>query len=671
MNRLNVATSPYLLQHQNNPVHWQPWDQEALDQAVREDKLLIISIGYSACHWCHVMEHESFENDSVASVMNENFISIKVDREERPDIDQVYMSAVQLISGRGGWPLNCVALPDGRPIWGGTYLPKEQWVSVLDQISTLYHTDPKKVLEYADQLEKGMKDSEALVDAAPPTSFRDKQHIESMLLKWKRRMDRKEGGPDKAPKFPLPNNYSFLLHYGHAIGDPSILKQVELTLEKMALGGIYDAVGGGFSRYSVDADWKVPHFEKMLYDNAQLISLYSQAYKQEANPLYKRVVRESIDWLEREMRSKEGLYYSALDADSEGEEGKFYVWRPEFLRDHLSVESKAFYESVYDQSDKSEWEGNHILLRDRNDVDQAKMMQLTQEEFEAQLSQFQLETLALRGKRMRPGLDDKCLLSWNALAIVALCDAYEAVKDKAYLQRAEALWNAIEKNFKEDEAYAHSFAKGKRNGEAMLDDMALYSQASFRLFEVSSKGQFLLNAKALMESVLVIFNDPESKLFWYSTDTSLVIRTKEVDDNVIPSSNSIMARNLYALGVVLGEPAWIERANAMLNQVYSRMESYGEGYSNWASLWMEMDLPHYELVIIGSDAKEMYQMLTSEFLPSCTLLYNTDASSNLAPFKDRWVEGKTLFYLCEEGSCQLPEVELEKVLSILKKAYNQ
>jgi len=671
MNRLNLSTSPYLLQHKNNPVHWQPWDDQALDQAVREDKLIIISIGYSACHWCHVMEHESFENDSVAAVMNENFVTIKVDREERPDIDQVYMSAVQLISGSGGWPLNCIALPDGRPIWGGTYFPKDQWISALEQISMLYHTDPKKVIEYADQLEKGMKESEALVDVSPAVEERSKDKIESMVVNWKKRMDREKGGPDKAPKFPLPNNYAFLLNYGTATQDQFIQSQLELTLEKMALGGIYDAVGGGFSRYSVDADWKVPHFEKMLYDNAQLISLYADAYKQDQNPLYKRIAEESIDWLEREMRSKEGLYYSALDADSEGEEGKFYVWQPAFLSEHLSPASNTFYKRVFDQSLEAEWEGNSILLRDRNDLDQAQKMEISMEVFHAQLAQFQLEALALRGKRIRPGLDDKCLLSWNALAIAALCDAYEAFGNEAYLERAEGLWKAVEKNFSKADTYAHSFTKGKPSGDAMLDDVALYSAAAFRLFQISSKKEYLDRAEWLTEKAMTLFGDSNNMLFWYSTDTSLAIRTKEIDDNVIPASNSIMARNLYTQGVVLGRPEWIERSNAMLNKVFSRMERYGEGYSNWASLWLEIDLPHYELVIVGPKAKESYLYLKKEFYPSCTLLYNEDESSSLAPFKDRWVDGKTLYYLCQEGSCQLPEEELEKVLLILKNAYIQ
>ena len=340
-NSLINETSPYLLQHAHNPVDWHPWNQETLDLAKKEDKLILISIGYSACHWCHVMEHESFESEEVAQIMNDKFINIKIDREERPDIDQVYMNAVQLMSQRGGWPLNCVALPNGKPVWGGTYFPKQKWMEQISQVASYYQSNRVEMIEYSEKLAKGIRQSE-LIEYNKEDSHFTKKELIQMVKKWSKNFDYNEGGPNRAPKFPIPNNYQFLIRYSHLFKDKIIEDHTKLTLNKIAYGGIYDQIGGGFSRYSTDKLWKVPHFEKMLYDNAQLISLYSEAYLAFNDKEYQYIVEETIEFVNRELRGNNGALYSALDADSEGVEGKFYIWKKEELKSILKNDYQLF-----------------------------------------------------------------------------------------------------------------------------------------------------------------------------------------------------------------------------------------------------------------------------------------------------------------------------------------
>ena len=357
-NELIKESSPYLLQHAHNPVDWKAWNDISLQEAKDQNKLLIISIGYSSCHWCHVMEKESFENELVADVMNKNYINIKVDREERPDVDNVYMNAVQLMTGRGGWPLNAIALPDGRPIWGGTYFPKEDWISSLEQIADLYQKDPDKLIEYAEKLEKGIKTMD-IVTPNPNTPSFKKDELQDAIQSWARSWDTREGGLNRAPKFMMPNNYHFLLRYGHQNQDQEILDYVNITLQQIAFGGVNDQVGGGFSRYSTDTKWHVPHFEKMLYDNAQLVSLYSDAYLATQNELYKETVYQTLSYIAREMTTEQGGFYSALDADSldkEGilEEGTYYVWTKEELEQLLGVDFTLFKE-YYNINSYGKW----------------------------------------------------------------------------------------------------------------------------------------------------------------------------------------------------------------------------------------------------------------------------------------------------------------------------
>ena len=402
-NDLINETSPYLLQHAHNPVNWYAWNDETLELAKKQNKLIIISIGYAACHWCHVMEHESFEDVEVAQVMNDNFINIKIDREERPDIDQVYMNAVQLMTGQGGWPLNCITLPDGRPIYGGTYFPKKNWIQLLTQLSDLYISDPEKTIEYAESLTEGVKNSELITLNTDDAIF-SKSDLETALENWKSKMDFKLGGNNFAPKFPMPTNYDFLLRYAFQTENKELLEYTNTTLTQMAYGGIYDQVGGGFARYSVDEKWHVPHFEKMLYDNGQLVSLYSNAYLATKNELYKEVVEETLEFVEKELVNDKFGFYSSLDADSntpegELEEGAFYVWTKEELKEILNDDYKLF-KDYYNVNSYGFWEKeNYVLIRNKSDETISRKYNLPLDELKSKVKNWKKTLLKERSKK--------------------------------------------------------------------------------------------------------------------------------------------------------------------------------------------------------------------------------------------------------------------------------
>ena len=435
-NMLVNESSPYLLQHAHNPVNWHPWNEETLAKAKAENKLLIISIGYAACHWCHVMEHESFEDTAVARIMNEHFINIKVDREERPDVDDVYMTACQMVSEDGcGWPLNAFALPDGKPVWAGTYFPKKKWIEIVDYFSKEWQNKPGQMEEYAAQLTTGIDQSSELPQPIGEPEFKKGTltEITDLLLS---RIDFEKGGRKGNPKFPMPSNYELLLEHHFLTGNEKSLEAVNVTLDEMAMGGIYDHLGGGFARYSVDDKWLVPHFEKMLYDNGQLVSLYSNAYRLSKNPFYKKVVEETLAFVERELTSPEGAFYSSLDADSEGEEGKFYVWEKNEI-DSLLGENAQVFNDFYNIKSNGNWEhGKNILHLKKTSDETAKKHNLSMEGLNAKINQSKSILFAHREKRVRPGLDDKALTSWNALMMGGYIDAFKAFGKEAYLESA-------------------------------------------------------------------------------------------------------------------------------------------------------------------------------------------------------------------------------------------
>ncbi|MFT6210085.1 MAG: hypothetical protein ACJATE_000688 [Bacteroidia bacterium] len=666
-NALINETSPYLLQHAHNPVNWMAWNDESLAKAKAEQKPILVSIGYSACHWCHVMEHESFEDSTVAAYMNEHFICIKVDREERPDVDQVYMNAVQLMTGRGGWPLNCFALPDGRPLYGGTYFPKEQWMDVMAKVSGIWQNDREKALEYATNLTKGVSESELIQRNTAEAKF-TKEALSSFVETWKTQVDNKEGGPNRAPKFPLPNNYEFLLRYATLEQDEFMLKHVDLTLEKMAFGGIYDQAGGGFARYSTDELWKAPHFEKMLYDNGQLVSLYSEAYQATKNPLYKEIVDQTLEFIERELTSKEGAFYSALDADSEGEEGKFYVWKKDELQTLLG-DDFDWVKDYYNINAKGLWEhGNYILLRKDGDEEFAKKQGWEVSELKKKVKGVNALLLQERSTRIRPGLDDKQLTSWNALMLKGYADAYRVFGTKEYLNAALKNAEFILKTQKQkDGALWHNHKEGRSTINGFLEDYCFTIEAFISLYQATFDRKWLDEADALAAYSIEHFHDSESGMFFFNSnsDPKLIARKMELTDNVIPSSNSSIAKGLFYLGHYLDKKEYLDISEQMLNNVAANVGQGPGWYSNWLELMLHHTNSFYEVAIVGKDAEDKRSEMEQHYHPN-KILIGGEKEDGLPLLENKLVKGDTRIYVCVDKACQLPVSEVNEALKQLR-----
>ena len=675
VNALVNESSPYLLQHAYNPVNWYPWGEEALNKAAKEEKLILISIGYSACHWCHVMEHESFEDTTVARIMNENFVNIKVDREERPDIDDVYMTACHLSGGGScGWPLNAIALPDGRPFFAGTYFPKSNWMKVLDDIIGLYENKPERLIKYAENLTGGITQNSLI-------QFREEQEaftaegLDQISEIFTKSIDMKKGGrkvvPDQNPnKFPMPNNYQFLLRYHHLTGNEKALKAVKVTLDNMAYGGIYDQIGGGFARYSTDPDWFAPHFEKMLYDNGQIVSLYSEAFQLTKDPMYEQIVRETLGFIKRELTSPEGGFYSSLDADSEGEEGKFYVWTMEEIRETLGDDADIF-AAYYNVKEKGNWEHTNILHRKKSDEDVAKETGLSVEKLSELINTGKTKLMAKRDERIRPGLDDKVLTSWNALMLKGYCDAYRVFGDADYLETAIKNGEFLLRNaVKKGNRLNRNFKDGKSVINAFLDDYALLIDAFTELYQCTFDEKWLEKAGDLMEYTLSNFYDEESRMFFYtsSKDDPLIARKMELSDNVIPASNSVMARNLHVLGLYFYNDDYLEKSRMMLNNMTNNIISSQQPtfYSNWCTLYLEMVKEPYEVAIVGDDYQDKRMEWDKEFNPVVLLMGGKDEGS-LELLKGKLVEGQTTIYVCKNKVCKLPVTEVDRAIALMTK----
>lgn len=657
-NKLIHESSPYLLQHAHNPVDWYPWGDQAFEKAKTENKLVLISIGYSACHWCHVMEHESFEDSLTADMMNKNFINIKVDREERPDVDQVYMNAVQLMTGSGGWPLNCLALPDGRPVYGGTYFPKDKWQRTLNSLLELKNNDPIKLEEYAKNLTAGIQQSELITKNENPLETK-KEFLTLKVNEWSKYWDKKRGGPNRAPKFPLPNNYQFLLEYATLSEDEESLEFVSTTLDEMAKGGIYDQIGGGFSRYSTDEEWKAPHFEKMLYDNAQLVSLYSEAFTATQNPRYKKIVCETLEFIERELTNKTGGFYSALDADSEGEEGKFYVWKKEELQEVLTEEEFEITKEFYNVTSKGLWDHeNYILLMDENSDKMLSIDNSLSEKIEVIKSKLMTE----RKKRIRPGLDDKILTSWNMLMIEAYLDAYIAFEDENYLKIAEQQMKFIFNNLiTNDDGLFHLHKDGKSSINGYLEDYAFTISTLLKMYESTFDEGYISQADDLMNYSIEHFLDEESGMFWFKSkkDEALIAKKQENSDNVIPASNSVMAHNLFKLAKLSNNQNFEQIGKQMLSNILPHIE-YGQSYSNWLRLYLYETYPFYEIAATGKNFKELTSELRKTYIPNKIVL-GAEQKSELPLLENKFLEEGTIF-VCQNKTCQLPVNNVKEAL---------
>lgn len=662
-NELINETSPYLLQHAHNPVNWQPWSDQVFEEATKEDKLVIISIGYSSCHWCHVMEEETFEDEKVAEIMNKDFISIKVDREERPDVDQVYMTAVQLISGNGGWPLNVIVLPNGKPLYGGTYHTNAQWIQVLKKINQLYKDDPNKANEYADMVAKGVQDVN-LVEATEGSVGMTIEALNDGITQWKPNWDLKWGGNTGREKFMLPGTIDFLLDYSTLSNDESTRSYVKTTLDQMANGGIYDHVTGGFYRYSTDPQWHIPHFEKMLYDNAQLISLYSKAYTSFKNPSYKQIAEETIAFLQNEMKDQEGGYYAAIDADSEGEEGKYYVWTKEELSKLISNEFDLF-SDYYSTSSSKRMDGDKIILRLNNDdATFAKVHKITLEKLAELKKDWKSILMNARAKRVKPRIDDKIIVSWNALLINGYVDAYKAFGDLDYLNEAQAIFKELKKTAYTNGQLVHSYKKGSKRNEGFIEDYAFLAKASLNLYSASMENEYLSFAQKLTQTAEERFKE-DSGFYKYNSDNSLISKIIKNDDGVIPSPNAVMAHNLFLLGHIEYNKDYMASTTAMLSTMQSLLMESIVSYTHWGSLSLKKLHPFYEIAVVGNDAENMRKDLARKYLPN-TLIVGTSQQSDLPLFEGRYFADGTYIYVCKDNTCKLPVDNVNDALDQLK-----
>ena len=666
-NELINETSPYLLQHAHNPVNWFPWSAEILKKASNENKLVIVSIGYSACHWCHVMEHESFEDEKVAEFMNTYFISIKVDREERPDIDNLYMNACHLTSGNGGWPLNAIAFPDGRPIFAGTYFPKANWLHLLSHFVKLALNEPDKLYQQANQIEEGLKMMDNIYKPINEPKEFTSNILDDIWRHWLPKIDFTWGGRAGAPKFMMPNNLIYLSKYYSISKEDRALEAINISLEKMALGGIYDQIGGGFARYSTDAFWKVPHFEKMLYDNAQLLSAYSIAYKNQNNELYLETIESIYNFLMTELKDISGGFYAALDADSEGIEGKFYIWSfADFMRITKNDKLLANYYSV---TEEGNWEdGHNILFRTETDDLFCKKNNLTQGNWKENVIAQNRLLLNERNTRIRPGLDDKILLNWNALLVNGLIEAFRATKNEKYLNEAISLGKFLLNTFlNSDGSINRTFKNGKSSIAGLLIDYVTFADALFNLYQITFDEQFIKQTTQFLEYIILHFHDKKSSLFFFTADnqSTIITRGLETSDNVIPAANSILANLLFRFGKMTYNEAYIQMAKNMVSIFIEDIIKNGSFFSNWAILLADLVDKPFEICILGSEAINFNHTLQQYNLPNA-LFAGASQYSTLPFLEDKLGNpDETLIFICKNKACFAPTNNLEEAIKII------
>ncbi|MEP6737767.1 MAG: thioredoxin domain-containing protein [Chryseolinea sp.] len=655
-NRLAKSTSPYLLQHAHNPVDWYEWGEEALTKAANEHKPILVSIGYSSCHWCHVMERESFEKNDVAQVMNAYFVCIKVDREERPDIDQIYMEAVQALGVNGGWPLNVFLTPDQKPFYGGTYFSPQVWTQVLTNIHNAFKSNRDEIEGTAEELLLHLMNSDVqrFIQPAPDSSL--PEDITSIYKLLASKFDTAWGGMDRAPKFVMPSVWRFLLRYYHLTKDDDALRQIKLTLDKICQGGIYDQLRGGFARYSVDGQWIVPHFEKMLYDNGQLLSLYAEAWAVTKDPSYKAVVYETAEWLELEMQNNLGGLYSALDADSEGVEGKYYVWTKKELEQILGDLSPLVLK-YYEIKAEGNWEeGVNILYR--KDVDQSflESNNITAEDWNTILIETKSRLLEHRSKRIKPGLDDKVITSWNALTVSGFIDAYMYLSDERFLKMAIRNMEFILSNLTNGLILYRSFKEKRGSVYAFLDDYAFVIQALLKIYQTTFEQQWIDHAKAFMQYTLAHFYDDGERFFHYTGTQSerLIARKKEIFDNVIPSSNAVMAQNLYVLGTMLDNDAWKQMASEMIGGLTQLIKGEPNYMTQWAIALTEIKKGFKEVLMVGPGINQIRREMQSDFRPYAIWM-GTTSTTTLPLFEGKISPNQVdTVYVCEQKICKLP-----------------
>ncbi|HEX4956730.1 MAG TPA: thioredoxin domain-containing protein [Lacibacter sp.] len=680
-NRLVTETSPYLLQHQHNPVDWYAWSTEALQKAKTEDKPILVSIGYSSCHWCHVMERESFEDVSTADIMNRYFINIKIDREERPDLDHIYMDAVQAMTGSGGWPLNVFLTPDLKPFYGGTYFPpvraynRASWKEVLHGVADAFKNRRDEIEEQALQLTAHLQNANAFGTEKifkielPVEELFAKNSAQQMVDAILKQADREWGGFGRAPKFPQTFVIRFLLQHFYYTGSEEALQQARLSLDKMCMGGIYDHIGGGFARYSTDAEWLAPHFEKMLYDNALLVIALSEAFQLTNSDLYKTTIQETLAFIECEMTSSENGFYAALDADSEGVEGKYYTWSTAEVEAVLKEQATLFC-SIYDITVGGNWEHRNIprLLISVEEyctthrLDAVKTAELLQKSKE--------QLLNARSQRIRPLLDDKILLSWNALMNTAYSKAFMATGIEQYRQKAIANMDFLLQAFsvKDSSALYHSYKSGVAKHPAFLDDYAFLIQGLITLQEITSDTYYLLKAKELTITVLDLFTEEETGFFFYTPagEEHIIVRKKEVYDGATPSGNAVMAANLYYLGIVFNQPEWQRQSVRITGALQEAILRYPVSFGVWSMHLTELVEGFREIAIVGDGFEAARNAITQHYLPAKIIQSAPDADDEFPVLAGKNPSAKTPnFFLCKNYSCLHPVQEIEDFLRIL------
>ena len=674
-NELVHENSPYLLQHAHNPVHWQPWGTKALELAKELDKPILVSIGYSACHWCHVMERESFEIEATAAVMNEHFINIKIDREERPDIDHIYMDAVQAMTGSGGWPLNVFLTPDAKPFYGGTYFPpvkafnRSSWTDLLLDLADAWKNRRDEMEEQAEKIIEHLKKSNNLsaiknsvISEGAYKSFtkEDCITIKNNILAI---ADKGEGGFGKAPKFPQTFTINCLIQLAYFLKDEEALSHAEFSLIKMLHGGIYDQLAGGLCRYSTDDEWLAPHFEKMLYDNALFITALSNAYLLTKKEIFKEAVENVCDFIFAEMSNKDGGYYAAIDADSEGVEGKFYVWdKPEI--ENILGKDAAFFNAYFDVSADGNWEHKNILrvLRPLETV--AKELEINIEDAKKVIAKSKEKLHVERNKRIRPGTDDKILLSWNALLITAFCKAYAVLQNDKYKTAAISLYNFIEDKYRDkNENYFHTYKNGLAKYPAFLDDYTYLVEACIHLQEITAEEKYLHKAQKITSYIFENFEDKESPFFYFTTtkQDDVVIRKIEIYDGATPSANAVMAQNLIYLSHVFNNKEYYQKAVTMLDSLKTIIVKHPSSFGVWASTSINLAFGINEIAIVGKSMMPALKNVLNEYLPN-KILQSSFNKSDMFLLKDRPILKDLSIYLCRDFACTAPLFDIKQLM---------
>ncbi len=666
-NNLSKSTSPYLLQHKDNPVHWREWDEETLKLAKNQNKCLLISIGYSACHWCHVMAHECFEDEEVAELMNKYFINIKIDREERPDIDQIYMDAAQILTGRGGWPLNAFALPDGKPFYAGTYFPKDNWIKILENIAQAYKEQPETLINTATRLTDGINSYEIFETEDVPKELSEID-LTNSYKSWYAHIDFKKGGIDKAPKFPMPVVWESVLEYYAVYKDANAIKAIETTLSEMLKGGIYDWVGGGFSRYSVDENWFAPHFEKMLYDNAQLLSLYANTYKITQNEDFKKCIEDTINFLNLDLKHKNIGYYSALDADSEGEEGLFYTWTFKELKQILNAKELELASIFFDLKPNGNWENQRNILAQNLTLETlADKFQMSVDVIQNNLRKIKNKLKTERDKRKKPGLDHKLITAHNAMMVKGFVKTYQALSNENYKVWAiELMQNLIEHSINKEYSVNRLMDKPKPQG--FLDDYAILIEALIQTYEISFEVKYLELAENLMQFSLNNFYDEKQQLFYYTEkSTELIARKIEFSDNVIPSSNAVMAENLWRLGHLVSNEKYTELAKSMLQKVKPLYKKYSLYFALWHKLDIAVLKGQIDVAVTGPNAIKNVHKLQQKYWPFCN--FCGGITENLPQLKHKIKSNQDQIFICQNKTCSSPLTNIKKTMVQLKKHY--